>query len=68
MSGNVWEWCEDWHEYRAYDRYRAGNLSAAGPDPMGDRVVRGGGWNWEAEANRVFRCSDPELLARLRPG
>ncbi len=42
MHGNVYEWCQDWHDYKYY----ANSPSA---DPKGsssgsDRVLRGGGW------------------------
>jgi formylglycine-generating enzyme required for sulfatase activity len=49
MTGNVWEWTEDWHgDY----------TSSAQTDPRGaasgsDRVRRGGGWNLETLTSRV---------------
>jgi formylglycine-generating enzyme required for sulfatase activity len=42
MSGNVWEWVNDWHD----DGYYASSPSANPPGPSSGakRVLRGGGW------------------------
>ena len=51
MTGNVWEWCGDWHGGSYY-------ASSPGTDPPGSasgsaRVYRGGGWNDVAWVARV---------------
>lgn len=41
LSGNVWEWCWDWH-----DEYPKGEqTNYRGPESGSSRVLRGGSWN-----------------------
>lgn len=50
QAGNVWEWTAS----RYGESYAEPELSPAGPDEDGERVVRGGSWSG---SRRFARCA-----------
>ena len=53
MSGNVWEWCQDWK-----GNYSSGSqTNPTGPASGAYRVLRGGGWSIDASYCRVSNRS-----------
>jgi len=42
MTGNVWEWCQDWHGDKYYTN--SIRINPKGPDSGTYRILRGGSW------------------------
>ena len=66
MSGNVWEWCGDWHDEKYYEVCQGKGMEEdpSGPASGSSRVLRGGSWfNFEGYCRTAFRNhSNPDSL------
>jgi formylglycine-generating enzyme required for sulfatase activity len=51
MSGDVWEWCQDWYDSNWYTK--SVTIDPQGPDVGSSRVIRGGAWNYTPYGLRV---------------
>jgi formylglycine-generating enzyme required for sulfatase activity len=53
LSGNVWEWCNDWKDCSKDSLSR---INPVGPDSAVSRVQKGGSWRHAPEALRSAGC------------
>ncbi len=67
MHGNVMEWCHDWYDEFYYSQRPDEEENPMGPDDGLAKVLRGGAWQFGAEATRcAYRnSSTPESTSSI---
>ena len=61
MSGNVWEWVNDWYLATYYTGRPNPDNDPPGPASGTVHVLRGGSWNWNVLYVRVaYRSGHPQ--------
>lgn len=53
MSGNVWEWCEDWYDAKFYASATAKEHNSINKSRTNYRVLRGGSWYRDSDDSRA---------------
>ncbi len=65
MAGSMWEWTADWYREDQYSQDKS--INPTGPETGFARVIRGGGWPENIEADRIRTANrhslDPDFFS-----